>query len=130
MSPKDLLHGATLHTYSTTEFLVTISSYEHGPAVEDKVSEKKSGFKTFGFSLVVVRHPKTKEYLIVKEGCKQGWWLPGGRVDRGEGFQQTAVRETEEEAGLAVKLMGILRIEFTAHKDYARYLPSTYLTFP
>ncbi len=113
--------GLLLPLAVTTALSTHLSSYDHGPAIEDKETEKKTGFKVFGFSLVVVRHPKTKEYLIVKEGCKQGWWLPGGRVDRGEGFQQTALRETLEEAGLAVKLLGILRIEFTPHKEYARY---------
>jgi ADP-ribose pyrophosphatase YjhB (NUDIX family) len=38
------------------------------------------------------------------------WVFPGGYVDRGETAQQAAVRETLEESGLQVRLVGILDV--------------------
>jgi len=42
-----------------------------------------------------------------------GWYLPAGRVDFGETFTTGAVREAQEEAGIPVRLDGILRLEHT-----------------
>eukprot|EP00455_Lapot_gusevi_P039765 TRINITY_DN4469_c0_g1_i2.p1 TRINITY_DN4469_c0_g1~~TRINITY_DN4469_c0_g1_i2.p1 ORF type:complete len:280 (+),score=58.03 TRINITY_DN4469_c0_g1_i2:33-842(+) len=64
------------------------------------------------FSLVVVRHPDGR-FLLVKEIAKRGWWYPGGHVDPGETFQEAALRETWEEAGVRIRLDGVIRVEFT-----------------
>eukprot|EP00211_Chloroparvula_japonica_P008352 CAMPEP_0119146320 /NCGR_PEP_ID=MMETSP1310-20130426/38716_1 /TAXON_ID=464262 /ORGANISM="Genus nov. species nov., Strain RCC2339" /LENGTH=158 /DNA_ID=CAMNT_0007138199 /DNA_START=209 /DNA_END=685 /DNA_ORIENTATION=- len=71
----------------------------------------------WGFSLVVIRHPETKKYLIVQENKRRGWWIPGGFVEPGDDFVETAKKETMEEAGINVELKGILRVEqsFTLH---------------
>ena len=42
------------------------------------------------------------------EPSKGKWVFPGGFVDRGESVQAAAVRETLEEVGLKVSLLGIL----------------------
>jgi len=55
--------------------------------------------------------------LLVKRGImpEMGKWaLPAGYVDRGEDPQQTAVRETLEETGLAVEIIRLLDVMFTA----------------
>jgi 8-oxo-dGTP pyrophosphatase MutT (NUDIX family) len=65
------------------------------------------------FSLVVCRHPVTKLWLAVEECRERGWWLPGGFVEPGDDHFSTAIKETQEEAGIAVELKGILRIENT-----------------
>lgn len=62
---------------------------------------------------MIVRNPKNGKFVLVKEGCQQGWWLPAGRVDPGEDFVTAALRETLEEAGIKVQLEGILRIEYS-----------------
>jgi hypothetical protein len=49
---------------------------------------KEEDAPLYSFALVVCRHPKTKKFALVKEGCQQGWWLPAGRVDPGETFQE------------------------------------------
>ena len=54
-----------------------------------------------GISLVICRNKKG-QYLTVKESGNRGWWLPGGLVDPPESFQQAAIRETIEEAGIDV----------------------------
>jgi len=65
------------------------------------------------FSLVVCRHPVTKLWLAVEENKNRGWWLPGGFVECGDNHFNTAIKETQEEAGVDVELKGILRIENT-----------------
>jgi 8-oxo-dGTP pyrophosphatase MutT (NUDIX family) len=72
----------------------------------------------YRYALVVCRDPNTGLYLIVSE--KDGYWLPGGGVEKGESFEEAAVRETLEEAGIEVTLKGVLRVEFTDHASYGR----------
>jgi 8-oxo-dGTP pyrophosphatase MutT (NUDIX family) len=60
------------------------------------------------------------EYLAVKETKNRGWWLPAGAVDEGEDFPEAAIRETIEEAGIKIQLMGVLRVEHSVHQEYAR----------
>ncbi|MFO0825836.1 MAG: NUDIX hydrolase [Gemmataceae bacterium] len=65
---------------------------------------------TWCFALVVVR--RGDKFLLIHE-VKHGqlWYLPAGRVEPGESFAAAAVRETQEEGGIPVRLMGILRVE-------------------
>ena len=69
----------------------------------------RSHFKTSLFSLVVVRDDD--RYLLVEElerGGGTAWYLPAGGVKEGEDILTAAIRETREEAGLAVEILGIL----------------------
>lgn len=65
---------------------------------------------TWCFSVVVVR--RGDRFLIVHER-KHGqlWYLPAGRVEPGETFEAAARRETLEESGVPVRIVGVLRIE-------------------
>ena len=62
------------------------------------------------FSLVIGKHSNfidlarndEGKWLVVKETKNRGWWVPGGRMENGETFMQTAIRETKEEAGVDV----------------------------
>jgi len=53
----------------------------------------------------------SKRWLAVEENKGRGWWLPGGFCENTDTHFTAAIRETEEEAGIKVKLVGILRIE-------------------
>jgi phosphatase NudJ len=65
---------------------------------------------TWYFAVVVVRHGD--RFLLVHEcGHGQHWYLPAGRVEFGEGFVEAACRETLEESGVAVRVVGVIRVE-------------------
>jgi phosphatase NudJ len=74
---------------------------------------------TWCFALTVVR--KGDRFLLVQE-CKYGepWYLPGGRVEAGESFAEAAVRETREEAGVPVRVTGVIRVEYSPSPAGAR----------
>ena len=74
---------------------------------------------TYCFVLVVVR--KGHRFLVVQERKhEQRWYLPAGRVERGEGLIEAARRETLEEAGIPISVDGIIRVEHTPYQDYTR----------
>lgn len=74
---------------------------------------------TWCFALVVVR--LGRRFLLVHEK-KHGqlWYLPAGRVEPGESFEEGAIRETLEEAGVTIAIDGIIRIEHSPSRDGAR----------
>ncbi|MCS6864064.1 MAG: NUDIX domain-containing protein [Gemmataceae bacterium] len=74
---------------------------------------------TWCFALVVVR--KGEQFLLIQES-KYGepWYLPGGRTEAGESFVEAAIRETREEAGIPIRVVGILRIEHSPTPAGAR----------
>lgn len=74
---------------------------------------------TWCFALVVVR--KGDHFLLVQESkYGQPWYLPAGRVEEGESFADAAVRETLEEAGIPVRVTGIIRVEHSPSPAGAR----------
>lgn len=82
--------------------------HEHppsGPPIPNRIK-----VSLFTFSLVVTRRKKDGKFLMVQEFCNQGYWLPGGGVDPGECPIKGGIRETLEEAGVDVKIKGILNI--------------------
>ena len=74
---------------------------------------------TWYFAVVVVR--RDDQFLLVQER-KHGqlWYVPAGRVEPGESVASAAVRETLEEAGIEVRLTGVLRVEHTPLPGAAR----------
>ena len=74
----------------------------------------------YAFALVVCRRRRDQKFLLVQEAGSMGFWLPGGRVEVGERLEQGAIRETLEEAGVNVRLLGVLKFEFTPKSDYNR----------
>src|SRR5262245_35294435 len=74
---------------------------------------------TYCFVLVVVR--REDKFLVVHER-KHGqlWYLPAGRVEPGETFENAACRETLEEAGIPIRLTGVIRVEHSPRREAAR----------
>jgi len=87
--------------------------------VEEYSAMSTEAVATWSFAMVVVR--LGRRFLVVKER-KHGqlWYLPAGRVERGETFAQAAVRETLEEGGVPVTLEGVLRVEHSPTPEDAR----------
>ena len=74
---------------------------------------------TWCFAVVVVR--RGDQFLIVHERKHdQLWYLPAGRVEGGETFEAAARRETLEESGVPVRVVGVLRIEHSPRATGAR----------
>jgi ADP-ribose pyrophosphatase YjhB (NUDIX family) len=61
-------------------------------------------------SCVVVHRRSDDKFLMVQEFAGQGFWVPGGSIDPGESLRRCATRECEEEAGVKVKLRGLLEV--------------------
>ena len=74
---------------------------------------------TWYFAVVVVRHED--RFLLVRERKHgQRWYLPAGRAEPGEALADAARRETLEEAGIAVRLSGLFRLEHSPEASQAR----------
>ncbi len=74
---------------------------------------------TWCFAVVVVRCDD--RFLLVHERKHdQLWYLPAGRVEMGESFMMAARRETLEEAGIPIRIVGVIRVEHTPRQDGAR----------
>jgi 8-oxo-dGTP pyrophosphatase MutT (NUDIX family) len=58
--------------------------------------------------------------LLVKPDYKDTWQMPGGGVEESEDPKMAAVRETEEETGVRVKINDIRLVDsiFKAKEDY------------
>lgn len=59
-------------------------------------------------SVFVAVREEQGRLLLVRRCDSGGWELPGGRVDIGESAVEAAVRETAEEAGLRVRITGLV----------------------
>jgi phosphatase NudJ len=80
------------------------------------------------FALVVVRDGE--RFLLVREAKHgQSWYLPAGRAEAGETLAEAAHRETWEETGVRVELLGLLKVQHTPHRLAAR-VRALYLARP
>lgn len=88
---------------------------DHGPPEEREPPH--APFQTFSWCVCQRRDGR---FLLVNEpagisGGRPGFWLPAGRVDRGESLQEACVREALEEAGVRVRVTGLLRLMVDGH---------------
>jgi 8-oxo-dGTP pyrophosphatase MutT (NUDIX family) len=74
----------------------------------------------YSFALAVVHRKSDDKYLLVQEFANSGYWLPGGRVDNGEDLETATIRECKEEAGIDIKITGVLTVQYKGTKDYVR----------
>lgn len=82
------------------------------------------GIPTLGVRILVVRQ---NSFLFVKHTYTPGWYLPGGKIDKGMSAYDTAVKELIEETGVIptapLKLFGFYYNPSYGRDDYvATYL--------
>lgn len=46
-----------------------------------------------------------KHEILLINGPKRGWEIPGGRVEEGESLSSAVVRETKEETGIDIEII-------------------------
>jgi 8-oxo-dGTP diphosphatase len=66
---------------------------------------------------VVVSAPDDRVVLVRRKYPPPGWALPGGFIDPGETAEAAAIREAEEETGLAVELLDLLYVYSDPRRD-------------
>ncbi len=71
----------------------------------------REAIPTWFFALVLVRDEAGRFLLVHERKHGGGWYLPAGRVEPGETLAEGAIRETLEESGVDVELLGLLRLE-------------------
>ena len=64
--------------------------------------------------LVVRRHHGALEIAVVHRPVHQDWSFPKGKLEEGETFELAALREVQEETGMACRLL-----RFIGHTEYA-----------
>lgn len=63
---------------------------------------------------------KNKEFLLLKrvnEPAKGKWWIPGGRILKGEKLEKAVLRKAKEETGLSVTIKKMLGVKETIFKE-------------
>lgn len=80
----------------------------------------REAIPTWFFALVLVRDEEGRFLLVHERKHGGGWYLPAGRVEPGETLAEGALRETREESGVEVELLGLLRLEHRPLPDGAR----------
>ncbi|OWZ23695.1 hypothetical protein PHMEG_0001379 [Phytophthora megakarya] len=91
----------------------------HGPPGRHEMTSEfhMADSTLYSFALVVCHNKKYNSFLLVQEFANSGFWLPGGRIDCGENPAQAAIRETKEEAGIDIRLTGVLKLEYHPKQD-------------
>jgi 8-oxo-dGTP pyrophosphatase MutT (NUDIX family) len=62
---------------------------------------------TFGVRVMMVRRGRV---LLVRQTYMDGWFIPGGRIERGETLEQAARREAREEVGATLRRLSLMGV--------------------
>ena len=79
-------------------------------------------FKSHTLGVRAIIFNQENKVLLVKHHYIQGWYLPGGGVDKAENFIQALKRELDEELGISVdkinSLLGIYTNNYELKNDH------------
>ncbi|MDF2651720.1 MAG: ADP-ribose pyrophosphatase [Paenibacillus sp.] len=67
-----------------------------------KITMEHSPKHTVTAATVVLNH---ENKILLINGPKRGWEIPGGRVEEGESLFSAAIRETKEETGIDIEII-------------------------
>jgi|SRR5581483_5060805 len=76
---------------------------------------------------IFIYNPSDKSYFMVRRTTPPGvgvWWLPGGRLFKGESFIQCALRKCKDEVGLSVTPCALLGVYSTVFDTSAWKCPT------
>ena len=78
----------------------------------------------FSCGAVVYRHISgNPQILLIKQALKdESWGIPKGRMEFGETYTETAIRETREEAGIDIKIVMQLPHAHIEKKNYRKVI--------
>lgn len=65
---------------------------------------------SFGLGASVIVFDKRGKVLIEQRDDLRNWVFPGGGLEEGETLEQVAIRETEEETGIKIKIERVVAI--------------------
>jgi len=99
---------------SWEEFWRFVTKADEVPADAPAPKKEQPLVKFSAFALVVLQRADGSFCLV---DTKDGWWLIGGEVNMGENPEHTAMRLAKEQAGIDVRLEGVLRVEFDQRSD-------------
>eukprot|EP00656_Telonema_subtile_P012928 TRINITY_DN16544_c0_g2_i2.p1 TRINITY_DN16544_c0_g2~~TRINITY_DN16544_c0_g2_i2.p1 ORF type:complete len:322 (-),score=72.20 TRINITY_DN16544_c0_g2_i2:235-1200(-) len=94
---------------SWSEFWEFVTKPAPGHPIEAP-REEQQWDKSFGAYVIVCCQRADGSFLLVHQ--KDGWWLPGTLMASDETPHQAAERACQEQAGLDIRLEGVLRTEF------------------
>jgi ADP-ribose pyrophosphatase YjhB (NUDIX family) len=66
-------------------------------------------------AVVIVKDDKILLIQEAKESCKGQWYLPAGKMEKGETIISAAKREMKEEAGYEIDVAGVFHIEHISY---------------
>jgi len=100
---------------SWDEFWRFVTMADVQPVVQELSQAEKNSVKFTPFVLVVIQRADGSLCLVHKP---EGWWVVGGEVPLGTSPEVAAVHHAKMQAGIDVRLEGILRIEFDHRQGY------------
>lgn len=68
--------------------------------------------------VAIFRRKQQKEILLIQRRDNFLWVMPGGHKEKGESFQQAAVREVFEETGYKIKDLQLVAV----YQDHAKHI--------
>ncbi len=100
-------HAATDGTFPVRELQWELSPSDHD-TLRDRFETDAAG----GAGVWITR---SDAVLLVRHENESAWSDPGGKREAGESFREAAHREVAEEAGVEVRLDGVLEVHAVSH---------------
>lgn len=111
---ENTIYGKFSGLTTAPQFCYTSEEVEREPSRKSSVDLQKASLgRTICYivSAVVVQEGRVLMMREAKSSCRGRWYLPAGRVERNESFEEAVIREVLEETGLHFKPTSIIYID-------------------